>query len=58
MQDYALDRVKLSLPRGLPECSHCSLVTCFLSHADPGWSEIDIFGVILIFKTWCPLSVY
>src|SRR5262249_38666089 len=50
MQDYALDRVKVSLPRCLPECSRCSLETGFPTHADPGWSEIDIFSVILIFE--------
>ena len=51
MQDYTLYRVKLSLPRGLRECSRRGLVTCFPADADPGRSEIDIFGVILIFET-------
>ena len=51
MQNYALDRVKISLPRCLPECSHCGLETGFPAHVDPGWSEIDIFSVILIFQT-------
>jgi len=51
VQDYALDRVKIPLPRCLPECSHCSLETGFSTHADPGWSEIDIFSVILILET-------
>ena len=51
VQDYALDRVKLSLPRGLPECSHCGLIAGLSAHADSGWSEIDILGVILVFET-------
>src|SRR6266700_3916449 len=52
VQDYAFDRIKLSLPRRLPECSHRGLVTCLSAHADSGWTEIDIFSVVLVFETW------
>src|SRR5512133_1953537 len=52
VQDYALDRIKLPLPWRLLECSHCSLVTCLSAHADSGWTEIDIFSVVLVFETW------
>ena len=52
MQDYAFDRIKLSLPRRLLECSHRGLVTCLSAHADSRWTEIDIFSVVLVFETW------
>ena len=51
VQDYAFDRIKLSLPRRLLECSHRGLVTCISAHADSRWTEIDIFSVVLIFET-------
>jgi hypothetical protein len=50
VQDYALDRVKLSQPWCLPECSHCGLIAVLSAHADSRWSEIDILGVILVFE--------
>src|SRR6266516_3752496 len=53
VQYYALDRIKLSLPRRLLECSHRGLVTCLSAHADSGWTEIDIFSVVLIFEPRC-----
>ncbi len=53
MQDYAFDRIKLSLPRRLLECPHCRLVTCLPAHADSRRTEIDIFGVVFVFKTGC-----
>src|SRR5262245_52465710 len=51
VQDYALDRIKLSLPRRLLERSHRGLVTCLSAHADSRWTEIDIFSVVLVFET-------
>jgi len=51
VQDYAFDRIKLSLPRRLLECSHRGLVTCLSAHADSGWTKIDILGVVLVFET-------
>src|SRR6266566_5153462 len=51
VQDYAFDRIKLSLPWRLLECSHRGLVTCISAHADSRWTEIDIFSVVLIFET-------
>src|SRR5262245_54888455 len=53
VQDYAFDRIKLSLPRRLLECSHRGLVTCLSTHANSGGTEIDIFSVVLVFETWC-----
>src|SRR5215813_13425341 len=58
VQDYALDRIKLSLPRRLLECSHCSLVTCLSAHADSRWTKIDIFSVVLIFEAVRDLAGY
>src|SRR6266700_3170348 len=51
VQDYALDRIKLSLPRRLLECLDRGLVTCLSAQADSRWSEIDIFSVVLVFET-------
>ena len=51
VQDYTFDRIELSLPRCLSKCSHCGLETCFPAQANPGWAEVNVFGVILIFES-------
>ena len=53
MQDYALDRIELSLPRRPLERPHCGLVTGLPAHADSTWTEIDILQMVLIIETRC-----
>jgi hypothetical protein len=51
VQDYALDRIELSLPRRPLKRPHCGVVTGLPAHADSAWTEIDILHVVLIFET-------
>src|SRR5215468_10084286 len=51
MEDHALDRIELSPPWRPLERPHCGLVTCLPAHADSGWTEIDILGVVFVLET-------
>src|SRR5712672_1270424 len=50
MQDHALERIEFAAPRGVIERTHRRLVTCVPTPANPGCTEINVLGVVLVLE--------
>ena len=51
MQDHALKWIEFALPCGLVERAHGGGIARLLAHADAGWTEIDVLGVVLVVES-------
>src|SRR5262249_39203353 len=52
VQNDALDRIEVSLPRGLLKGSHCCGVASGAACTDAGRAEIYVLGMIFITYAW------